>query len=446
MHFVFEKFDGKDYWNFVECTDNYRFTPCPLALTALNFRGSLGSKILRLFGGNNTVSLDIPKYGTYVIPSGVAYSPGDWCGDHNHSPNRISLFSYIKSAYLTDLQTGRAFLLLDQSHEGYQTNWLWEWFHYNCEKYSISPKQIIYSTGNLNCKEQYTAWADTNNIIDRILTIPYPHFENMIYETAVNHNKRLEPTSHNIRPLPTINDHIKYKTKYADKIKSFNALQKRPRAHRMWLFKYLHDAGLLIDNIISMNKFELINTHFEGRSFTEAEYINVKDLTPIEPYEYPANQDLKSFATGHGGDYIGLINKQIMLDSWFTIVSEASFGDSEGTCFLSEKTFKPISCYHPFIIFGNRGSLDHLRRMGYKTFSPFINETYDELSTWERFDAIITEVKRISNMSFEEKLSWYKGMKDILEHNYNTLRNNSYETVPVAIQTVKDYVDENNKR
>ena len=84
--------------------------------------------------------------------------------------------------------------------------------------------------------------------------------------------------------------------------------------------------------------------------------------------------------------------------------------------------------------------------MGYKTFSPFINETYDELSTWERFDAIITEVKRISNMSFEEKLSWYKGMKDILEHNYNTLRNNSYETVPVAIQTVKDYVDENNKR
>jgi hypothetical protein len=214
----------------------------------------------------------------------------------------------------------------------------------------------------------------------------------------------------------------------------------------MWLFKCLHEAGLVNDNIVSMNKFDLINTHFEGRVFSENEYINVKDLTPIKPYENPTEQDTNSFATSHGGDYISLINKQIMLDSWFTIVSEASFGDSEGTCFISEKTFKPIACYHPFIIFGNKGSLAHLKKMGYKTFSPYIDETYDTLPTWERLDAIITEVKRINSMSFEEKLIWYKGMKDILEHNYNTLRKNSYETVPLAIQTVKDYIDENNNR
>jgi hypothetical protein len=376
----------------------------------------------------------------------VAYSPSDWCGDHKNSPNRKSLFSYIKPAYLTDLQTGRAFLLLDQSHEGYQTEWLWEWFHYNCEKYNINPEQIIYTTGNLDCAEQYTTWTKVNNITNKLLVVPYPHFELMIYETAVNHNRRLVAFLHNKKPLPTVNDHIKYKTKYPEKIKSFNALQKRARAHRMWLFKCLHQAGLLINNIVSMNKFNLINTHFEGRGFTEDEYINVKDLTPIEPYEHPDNHSVNEFATGNGGDYISLINKQIMLDSWFTIVSEASFGDSEGTCFISEKTFKPIACYHPFIIFGNRGSLAHLKKMGYKTFSPYINESYDNLPTWERLEAIITEVKRINSMSFEEKLTWYKGMKDILEHNYNTLRKNSYETVPLAIQTVKDYVDENNKR
>jgi hypothetical protein len=177
---------------------------------------------------------------------------------------------------------------------------------------------------------------------------------------------------------------------------------------------------------------------------TEQEYIDVKDITPIEPYENPNDQDTASFATSHGGDYIKLINKQIMLDSWFTIVSEASFGDSEGTCFISEKTFKPIACYHPFIIFGNQGSLEHLRKMGYKTFSPYINETYDTLPTWERLEAIITEVTRINALSFEDKLNWYAGMKDILEHNYNTLRRNSSEQVPIAIQTVKDYVNENN--
>lgn len=445
MHFVFEKYDGVNRLNFTTCEDNYRFTECPLSSTAIRFR-SEHSPVLREFSKEISVSLTVPPTGQYVISSGVAYSPPDWCGETKQHPNRLALFSYITGEYLRDLQSGRAFLLLDQSHEGYQTAWLWEWFHNNCKKYSINPRQIIYATGNLESKNQYDSWASANGIIDKMLVVPYPHFELMIYETAVNHNRRLSPTDHNRRSLPTIDDHIKYKIKYSEKIKSFNALQKRPRAHRMWLFKSLHEAGLLTNNIVSMNKFDLINTHFEGRGFTEAEYINVKDLTPIEPYENPTSQDTNSFATNHGGDYINLINKQIMLDSWLTVVSEASFGDSEGTCFISEKTFKPIACYHPFIIFGNRGSLEHLRKMGYKTFSPYINESYDSLPTWERLDAIITEVKRINGMSFEEKLTWYNGMRDILEHNYNTLRKNSYETVPLAIQTVKDYVDENNKR
>jgi hypothetical protein len=167
----------------------------------------------------------------------------------------------------------------------------------------------------------------------------------------------------------------------------------------MWLFKYLNDAGLLTNNIISMNKFDLIQTHFEGRVFTENEYVNIKDLTPIEPYEHPNEHNATNFATTHGGDYISLINKQIMLDSWLTVVSEASFGDNEGTCFISEKTFKPIACYHPFIIFGNKGSLEHLRQMGYRTFSPYIDETYNIIKDpLERLQAVVAEMKRISNL------------------------------------------------
>ena len=38
-----------------------------------------------------------------------------------------------------------------------------------------------------------------------------------------------------------------------------------------------------------------------------------------------------------------MFNEEIMLDPWLTVVSEASFGDSEGECFLSEKTCKPIA-------------------------------------------------------------------------------------------------------
>jgi len=81
---------------------------------------------------------------------------------------------------------------------------------------------------------------------------------------------------------------------------------------------------------------------------------------------------------------------------------------------------------HPFIILGNRGSLKKLKEMGYKTFHPFINETYDDLPTFDRFDAIIKEIKRID--SIPDKAKWYDSIRDILEHNYQIL--NKRDTEP----------------
>jgi hypothetical protein len=134
--------------------------------------------------------------------------------------------------------------------------------------------------------------------------------------------------------------------------------------------------------------------------------------------------------------YITRITDQVFLDSWLTVIPEASFADSDGTLFISEKTFKPIACMHPFIVFGNRGSLKELHAMGYKTFSPFINEDYDDLPTFERMDAIIKEIKRID--SIPDKFKWLDSMKDILEHNYKLLHS-TIDVAPVAHTNVFNY-------
>lgn len=34
--------------------------------------------------------------------------------------------------------------------------------------------------------------------------------------------------------------------------------------------------------------------------------------------------------------------------------------------------------YHPFIVYGSPFTLKSLRELGFKTFSPFIDESYDE--------------------------------------------------------------------
>jgi len=46
--------------------------------------------------------------------------------------------------------------------------------------------------------------------------------------------------------------------------------------------------------------------------------------------------------------------------------------------FISEKTFKPIIMEHPFMILGSNGILKELKNMGYRTYSGWFNEDYDE--------------------------------------------------------------------
>jgi hypothetical protein len=108
------------------------------------------------------------------------------------------------------------------------------------------------------------------------------------------------------------------------------------------------------------------------------------------------------------------------------ITSETEF-DSGSTPFLSEKTWRPILNLQPFIYVGNYKSLEKLRSLGFKTFSPFINEDYDLIKDRrERFFAIEKEIKKFADMSIEEIHEWYYSITDILIHNQNVLK--SYTT------------------
>ena len=91
-------------------------------------------------------------------------------------------------------------------------------------------------------------------------------------------------------------------------------------------------------------------------------------------------------------------------------------------------------------MYGNKHSLRYLRELGYKTFHEFIDESYDGLESWDRLDAIIQILKDIKAMPNEEKIQWFSSMKDILDHNFNVLRDNSTVNLPKAIVTLRDYV------
>lgn len=451
MKFVYEFINEHgDGHNFIDCLDvnpcgRKRFSPSSFVSRISNYKKFL-KKLNNLNSENVEISLNRTKFDRYIISTGVNNHPNDWCGDDGfgnginpRNPGMKNLFEWVNSDYHRDLQRGKAYLLLDQTLEGYQTPWLWEWFHNSLKTHNIPPRQIIYVTGNLTADAHYNNWCSNNNVEDKMLVLGHSLFEELIFNSCHKFSIFGYKSC-----LPSLKDQLSYKKKNLNSIKVYNALQKRPRPHRMWLFTKLFENNLLDDGINSMNDFDIRKSWYEGKTISPESYYSFKSMLPVFPYPIKNENELTQFSDVDSGKYQLMFNEEIVFDSWVSIISEASFGDSEETCFISEKTFKPILIRHPFIIFGNKHSLKKLKDMGYKTFHPMINESYDNYSTWDRLELIVKEIHRIKSLSPVERLTWFESMIDILNHNYDVAKRNSNDCAPQSVVTINQYFGNKN--
>jgi hypothetical protein len=90
---------------------------------------------------------------------------------------------------------------------------------------------------------------------------------------------------------------------------------------------------------------------------------------------------------------------------------------------VTEKIFKPLANFMPLIFFGPPKTLELLRELGFKTFSPWIDESYDlELDDRKRAQMIYAEIKRLCSMTLEDLHKWYWEMEDILLHNREVIK------------------------
>jgi hypothetical protein len=387
MNFVYE--DPKNLLNYTRCTDIN-----PSGIRRFSSSAAAG----KMISSGLVKILDLKsKPSNFIIPTGVNHSPYDWA--------KTSSLAHLSEEYLRYVRKGKAMLMFDQTLEGYQTPWLWKYFHDDCVQHNINPSSIIYITGNLLAESQYTKWASDNKIENQLNVISYALFESDVYGIAEEMNLK-----------NNFQHYLSYKKENASDIKSFDCLQKRLRAHRMWIYQKLYDSGLTNEGLISMNPFNSYHSYFEG-----------KMLDPLKAEQ--SNKILPLLVNGKNNNefddnyYIRRITKDVYMNSWVSLISEASFADSDETIFLSEKTFKPIACMQPFIIAGNKNSLMKLKQRGYKTFEGFIDESYDDLPTFERLEAVVESVKRITKI--KDKVEWYESMQDILIHNYQVLQANS---------------------
>lgn len=87
-------------------------------------------------------------------------------------------------------------------------------------------------------------------------------------------------------------------------------------------------------------------------------------------------------------------------DTYFSIVAETRI-DSE-YFFISEKTFKPLAFYHPFVILGPQGILHYLRSIGFETYENVFDESYDNESDLEsRLKKIVETIKNYKQLPYD---------------------------------------------
>jgi len=103
-------------------------------------------------------------------------------------------------------------------------------------------------------------------------------------------------------------------------------------------------------------------------------------------------------------------------DTYFSIVAETIVEGDQ--IFVTEKTFKPIAFYHPFIISGQPGVLEFLKNLGFETFENLFDESYDNVQEFEnRLNILVENVKNFKKQPYD---SMTLGK---LEHNHNLFFN-----------------------
>ena len=279
--------------------------------------------------------------------------------------------------------------------------------HKSIDKTPITPEKVIFMMNrNWSIVEKYEKMCSLNNINSKLNLIFFDYF---LYEKGEESN---ENNFYSNREF--------LKQKRNNKIVCLNR-RLINRWHRMLILAMAHRDNLLKQNLISFNfQFEGEKIHYRSKPIGSKTYIT-KD-------EFKTNIEILQ---KQGKRVIDEVNMDIIsgfrfedsktyTDSYISFITETMF--FEDVNFMTEKSLKPLIHFHPFVIVGRPGTLECLRSMGFKTFSDYWDESYDDtVNNTERFKKIYDLFLKFNNMTFDELHSLYLELIPILEHNFELI-------------------------
>ncbi len=194
-------------------------------------------------------------------------------------------------------------------------------------------------------------------------------------------------------------------------------------SHCSWKYS-VDDAVVQLYDWVNIDEMD---DEFDGR--IRAGITSLKSSTPISlDIASPAVTvgQIQSIHQVNRPDPIGFADiERFYADTFCDVVTETKYAQATGN--ISEKTFRPIGYLKPFILVAPPRSLEYLKALGYRTFSAYWDESYDDEEDHQvRLTKIFKLIDHLNSKSIDELHQLYIDMQPILTHNANLLA----ETLP----------------
>jgi hypothetical protein len=301
-------------------------------------------------------------------------------------------FINLDKKVLTDINTGKAILVIIDIYEAYSG----KSFGLGSEDFDILNKWII--EANLNFKNIFFITGNLfaydrlkNNYKFNIVSLTMQEMWNDVYGSV-------------IKPLSFLPEEKKY---------LFLSFNRAPRLHRFRLILELMEKNLIDEGRVSYNfetpDFDSLTHQSPSKYIKQFEILKEKKTQFVDVDNSPSNLAIN-------------LNIDLMEKTFLTLVTETQC--DSGTLQITEKIWKPIMCGHPFMVLSSNRCLEVLKNLGFKTYSNWFNESYDNANTLEeKLDIIVENLNKYKKYNISDLKKIRNEMNEISEYNQRNMFN-----------------------
>jgi hypothetical protein len=342
----------------------------------------------------------------------------------NKSERVAQVLPVVPRALLDRIAAGRALLVLETSAEGpHYTHHAAGMIHNGLRAAGISPARTAYVTANRSWNTIYRGFCQVNGLEPVHLL----HYDTYIRDFFADHEAG--GAAEFAARLAA------FEARPPRRDRKFVCLNFTPRAPKILLLLQLLADGLFDQAFISFAGFDkALNARAAKRTPMLNNMLGLVGLGDIGVDLLPYVEDLRSrgpmmlgeadaasaVAAATTGPNPLALDKALdeYNRAWFTVVTESDIGEFGERRRVSEKPFKPLANFSPYVNFGTPGSLEIVRSFGFRTFGAAFDEAYDEeIEPRRRFLMLRDEIRRLCALPEDEWARLETSLADTLVFN-----------------------------